>query len=380
MRFVLNKCGIIISMKAGKIILPTTLVLGAGFLFIFGQAQAHTFNVVTRSCVLRNECPSPGVWTPNPSCSRSPNQDELGSCETKTLAAPHCHLGGGDCNPNIYGLYGAWDECSIDPNDPGNPTGLVCVRLRDGAGGGRGICIDKNIDTSTQSIFVTRKGQCKYPRECLVHKEVPCPDDDLRIVTIAFNGCGALPSEEEATERACGPKPDCSDGRDNDGDGRIDYPDDGGCEGPNDGNETDSPERVCQEVKCPRFDYIAKNICGINRADLWRGTLKFLEEKCPKLRWPWGGPDWPGRIGSFFAGGGRDFPKSNSLPTAPTAPTVRNLLTPLGPCDEPVKPEDIPVTGGCPKPGPGIKYCGFTGGEIDSDQKICRYVREDQDC
>ncbi len=372
MRFVLNKCGIIISMKAGKIILLTTLMLGAAFLFIFGQAQAHTFNVVTRSCVLRNECRLPGVWTVDPPCLRSPNQDELGSCKTRTLAAHHCHRGGGGCNPNIYGLYGAWDECSIDPNDPSNPTGLVCVPSRDGGG----ICIDATINTSTQNIFVTRRDQCKYPRECLVHKEVPCPDDDLRTVTIAINGCGALPSEAEATERACGPKPHCSDGRDNDGDGRSDYPDDPGCEGPNDGNETDSPERVCREVECP-INHITANICAINLEDLWRRILEFLEKRCRRPKWPWGGgPDWPRRSGGSFAGRSSSFSKSNSLPTAPT---VRNLLTLPGPCDEdePVIPKDTPVHDGCPPAGEGIKYCGHVGGP-DSDK--CLYVLEGDNC
>jgi hypothetical protein len=43
------------------------------------------------------------------------------------------------------------------------------------------------------------------------------------------------------------PKPQCSDGIDNDGDGKTDYPADPGCTGPNDNNETDPPKPQCSD-------------------------------------------------------------------------------------------------------------------------------------
>ncbi len=62
-------------------------------------------------------------------------------------------------------------------------------------------------------------------------------------------------------------QPACSDGADNDGDGKIDHPDDAGCESPQDDDETD-PERFC-----PGYESDPRNqIVGTEDGDVLTGT------------------------------------------------------------------------------------------------------------
>jgi hypothetical protein len=63
-------------------------------------------------------------------------------------------------------------------------------------------------------------------------------------------GCGEAYSEREAFRRAIGrgqpPRPQCSDGRDNDSDGKIDHPADPGCESAADDSESPDPSPPSQ--------------------------------------------------------------------------------------------------------------------------------------
>lgn len=61
----------------------------------------------------------------------------------------------------------------------------------------------------------------------------------LASAVLSFTACGGGASSDRDTTDAGGPAPQCNDHRDNDGDGKIDYPDDPGCYAPNQNDETD---------------------------------------------------------------------------------------------------------------------------------------------
>lgn len=73
-------------------------------------------------------------------------------------------------------------------------------------------------------------------------------------------GCES-PQDDDETDNQ---PPDCSDGTDDDGDGRIDYPDDPGCENRADDDETDGPAECSDGVDNDgdgRIDHPADNGC-----------------------------------------------------------------------------------------------------------------------
>jgi hypothetical protein len=78
---------------------------------------------------------------------------------------------------------------------------------------------------------------CSPPAQC---EDTQDNDGDGRVDYPNDPGCTGYADNDETDAGGGGPPPQCSDGADNDGDGRIDYPNDPGCTDQADNDETDA--------------------------------------------------------------------------------------------------------------------------------------------
>ena len=98
------------------------------------------------------------------------------------------------------------------------------------------LVVQSDFASSVGDYTITVGGKIKNGASC----ESPLATSGALTCNNGF-GCGGTPGS-----RTCVPA-QCSDGIDNNGDGKIDYPNDPGCTGPNDATE----DTVCPGVNCP---------------------------------------------------------------------------------------------------------------------------------
>lgn len=182
-----------------------------------------------------------------PQCSDGLDNDGDGLADARD---PGCHADGNANNP------GSYDPQDDDETDPVGLTGCIQVIKRAYDSAGSPVSPVEPFDfwlDGNQGVTVTTDGSgiavfqnVPAPGLHQVH-EVPKdgwtlvsqqPEDGVVFVNPG-SSCAAVAFQNRQT--AAPVLPQCSDGVDNDGDGRIDFPSDPGCDGAQDDDEFNSP-------------------------------------------------------------------------------------------------------------------------------------------
>ena len=161
-------------------------------------------------------------------------------------------------------------------------------------GGWSGACVGTNNTLST-TVTMSADKDCKAqftlastpPAGCgNISTSGQCEDDVLSYC----DGTQVQTVDCEAENKVCGfdtdkrffncltgaPKPECSDSKDNDSDGKIDYPADAGCTSASDGSE---PDVIVGPTDCPAFAYskkLQRGSVGIEVASLQHALNWYL--------------------------------------------------------------------------------------------------------
>jgi hypothetical protein len=110
--------------------------------------------------------------------------------------------------------------------------------------------IDTNPQNNASASFTTQDNDDEELPEC---SDTIDNDGDSKVDHPQDPGCSSATDDDE-TDSSPPPPPECSDGEDNDGDANVDHPADTGCTSPQDDDETDDTEPQGDAPSCARDD------------------------------------------------------------------------------------------------------------------------------
>ena len=208
---------------------PTTINVPGGVLRVELAQQTPTANQITQRALV--------ITAFNPLAPANPLAQVVVG---EAIADVH-----GSCGPPCPPPKEIVNGQCVDPCPPGttrDPQTGQCVEPP---------CPEGQERFNGRCVPVCPEGQQRDPRtgNCIPGRPPQCSDEidndgDGRIDHPNDPGC-ASPQDDDETDG--GTPPQCSDGRDNDGDGFIDYPYDPGCDHRNDNDERDRDAPECSD-------------------------------------------------------------------------------------------------------------------------------------